>query len=100
MPNEQVPLDRSMVVLVIESDAVKRMATACDLRREGFEVFEAADTPEALIVLKTIDSPLLWVKQSEQSAKTSLLRWGWAVLRLWRPLRRRTGRPTAPPKAE
>lgn len=35
------------VVLVVESNTPRRLARAADLRREGFEVYEAANSAEA-----------------------------------------------------
>ena len=42
------------VVLVVENDIFERMFRAATLRRQGFEVFEAADVAEAVTVLKKI----------------------------------------------
>ena len=42
------------VVLVVENDIFERMFKAATLRRQGFEVFEAADVAEAVTVLKKI----------------------------------------------
>jgi CheY-like chemotaxis protein len=40
------------VVLVVENDIFERMFKAATLRRQGVEVFEAADVAEAVTVLK------------------------------------------------
>ena len=47
-------MEPSPVVLVVENDVLKRLAVASDLRRQGLEVFEAADTTEAMVVLDKI----------------------------------------------
>src|SRR5882724_3881887 len=47
------------VVLVVENDIFERMFKAAPLRRQGFEVFEAADVAEAVTVLKKITVDLL-----------------------------------------
>ena len=47
------------VVLVVENDIFERMSKAATLRRQGFEVFEAADVAEAVTVLKKIAVDLL-----------------------------------------
>ena len=45
------------VVLVVESDTLRRAAKATELRHEGFEVFETADLAGAKAILEamTID---------------------------------------------
>ena len=47
------------VVLVVENDIFERMSRAATLRRQGWEVFEAADVAEAVTVLKEIAVDLL-----------------------------------------
>jgi len=47
------------VVLVVENDVLERMLKAATLRRQGFEVFEAADIVEAVTVLKKIAVDIL-----------------------------------------
>ena len=47
------------VVLVVENDVLERMFKAATLRRQGFEVFEAADVAEAVTVLKEIAVDIL-----------------------------------------
>jgi CheY-like chemotaxis protein len=47
------------VVLVVENEIFERMSKAAILRRQGFEVFEAADVAEAVTVLKKIAVDLL-----------------------------------------
>jgi DNA-binding response OmpR family regulator len=47
------------VVLIVENDILERVSKAATLRRQGFEVFEAADVAEAATVLKKIVVDLL-----------------------------------------
>src|ERR1700722_16160609 len=47
------------VVLVVENDIFEPMFKAAALRRQGLEVFEAADVAEAIAVLKKIAVDLL-----------------------------------------
>jgi DNA-binding response OmpR family regulator len=47
------------IVLVVENDIFERLFKAASLRRQGFEVFEAADVAEAVTVLKNIAVDLL-----------------------------------------
>ena len=47
------------VVLVVENDILERVSRAASLRRQGWEVFEAADVAEAVTVLKEIAVDLL-----------------------------------------
>jgi DNA-binding response OmpR family regulator len=54
MSMEHLPRKPSAVVLVVESDVLRRHEMAARLRRGGFEVFEAADAAEAITVLKSI----------------------------------------------
>jgi DNA-binding NtrC family response regulator len=42
------------VVLVVESNTHRRMAKAADLRQEGFEVYEAANSAEAKAILSAM----------------------------------------------
>jgi DNA-binding response OmpR family regulator len=42
------------VVLVVESDTLRRAAKATELRHEGFEVFEAADVAGAKALLEAL----------------------------------------------
>jgi CheY-like chemotaxis protein len=51
---ELTALEPSPVVLVVESDVLKRLALGSDLRGRGLQVFEAADATEAMIVLEKI----------------------------------------------
>ncbi|MEA2913440.1 MAG: hypothetical protein QOJ15_5521 [Bradyrhizobium sp.] len=53
------PLPVVLVVLVVENDVLERVFKAATLRRQGFEVFEAADVAEAVTVLKKIAVDLL-----------------------------------------
>ena len=41
-------------MLIVENDVLLRLVTASNLRELGFEVFEAADAVEAVMVLNTI----------------------------------------------
>ena len=50
----------SPVVLVVEDDVLKRLATAADLRRKGLEVFEAAGIEEAKTILKSVAVDVLF----------------------------------------
>jgi response regulator RpfG family c-di-GMP phosphodiesterase len=50
----------SPVVLVMEDDVLKRLATAADLRHNGLEVFEAAGIEEAKTILKSIAIDVLF----------------------------------------
>jgi DNA-binding response OmpR family regulator len=47
------------VVLIVENDILERVSKAATLRRQGFEVFEAADVAEAVTILKKIAVDLL-----------------------------------------
>ena len=47
------------VVLIVENDVLERVFKAAALRRQGLEVFEAADVAEAVTVLKKIAVDLL-----------------------------------------
>jgi DNA-binding response OmpR family regulator len=47
------------VVLIVENDILERVSKAATLRRNGFDVFEAADVAEAVTVLKVIAVDLL-----------------------------------------
>ena len=49
------------VVLVVEENAVFRSATAKRLRAAGFEVFEAANSVEAELLLKDIPVDALFL---------------------------------------
>ena len=42
------------VVLVVENDVLLRLVTASNLRDAGFEVIEAADSAEAVLVLDSM----------------------------------------------
>jgi DNA-binding response OmpR family regulator len=54
-----VPYCPLPVVLVVESDVLKRVFKAAALRRQGLEVFEVADIAEAVTVLKKIAVDIL-----------------------------------------
>src|ERR1700730_16839007 len=57
--SEHVPYCPLPVVLVVESDVLERVFKAATLRRQGLEVFDAADVAEAVTVLKEIAVDLL-----------------------------------------
>jgi len=54
MHQERSGAGSSPVVLVMEDDVLKRLATAADLRRNGLEVLEAAGIEEAKTILKSV----------------------------------------------
>ena len=56
---ERVPHCPSPVVLIVENDVLERLSKAADLRRQGLEVFEAADMTEAITVLNKIAVDIL-----------------------------------------
>jgi DNA-binding response OmpR family regulator len=57
--SEQLPYGPPATVLLVENDILERVPRAALLRRQGFEVFEAADTAEAVTVLKKIAVDIL-----------------------------------------
>ena len=57
--SEQLPYGLPATVLLMENDILERVPKAALLRRQGFEVFEAADTAEAVTVLKKIAVDIL-----------------------------------------
>jgi DNA-binding response OmpR family regulator len=57
--SEQLPYGLPATVLLMENDILERVSKAALLRRQGFEVFEAADTAEAVTVLKKIAVDIL-----------------------------------------
>ena len=57
--SKQMPHCPPPVVLVVENDVFERVFKAAALRRQGLEVFEAADVAEAVTVLKKIAVDLL-----------------------------------------
>jgi len=57
--SEHLPYYPPPIVLVVENDIFERLFKAASLRRQGFEVFEAADVAEAVTVLKNIAVDLL-----------------------------------------
>jgi DNA-binding response OmpR family regulator len=57
--SENLPYCPLPVVLVVESDVLERVFKAATLRRQGLEVFEAADITEAVAVLKIIAVDIL-----------------------------------------
>jgi DNA-binding response OmpR family regulator len=57
--SEQLPYGPPATVLLVENDILERVPRAALRRRQGFEVFEAADTAEAVTVLKKIAVDIL-----------------------------------------
>ena len=57
--SKHMPHCPPQVVLVVENDVLERMFKAAALRRQGLEVFEAADIAEAVTVLKKVAVDLL-----------------------------------------
>jgi DNA-binding response OmpR family regulator len=57
--SEHVPDSPLPVVLVVQNDVLERRFKAATLRRQGLEVFEAADIAEAVTVLKKIAVDIL-----------------------------------------
>ena len=57
--SEQLPYGPPATVLLVENDILERVSKAALLRRQGFAVFEAADTAEAVTVLKKIAVDIL-----------------------------------------
>ena len=57
--SEHLPYYPPPVVLIVENDILERVSKAATLRRQGLEVFEAADVAEAVAVLKKIAVDLL-----------------------------------------
>ena len=57
--SKHMPYCPPPVVLVVENDMLERVSKAATLRRQGLEVFEAADVAEAVTVLKKIAVDLL-----------------------------------------
>ena len=57
--SKHLPYCPRPVVLVVENDILERVSRAAALRRQGLEVFEAADVAEAVTVLKKIAVDLL-----------------------------------------
>ena len=56
---EHLPYCPRPIILVVENDILERVSRAAALRRQGLEVFEAADVAEAVTVLKKIAVDLL-----------------------------------------
>lgn len=64
----------SLAVLIVENNVLKRLVTATDLRRQGFDVFEAADVAEAKTILKTVVVDVLFSNVSLVDGR-QLVRW-------------------------
>jgi CheY-like chemotaxis protein len=60
MHQERSDAGSSPVVLVVEYDVLKRLATAADFRRNGLEVLEAAGIEEAKTILKSVAVDVLY----------------------------------------
>ena len=71
---ELAPHHPSPVVLIVESDVLERLSKAADLRRQGLEVFEAADMTEAITVLNKIAVDIL-ISDVSLIDGTALARW-------------------------
>jgi DNA-binding response OmpR family regulator len=71
---ERMPHCPLPVVLIVDSDVVERLSKAADLRRQGLEVFEAADMTEAITVLNKIAVDIL-VSDVSLIDGTALARW-------------------------
>jgi len=57
--SEQLPYGPPSTILLVENDILERVSKAALFRRQGFAVFEAADTGEAVTVLKKIAVDIL-----------------------------------------
>ena len=82
-PEERAPADLMLermphcplpVVLIVDSDVLERLSKAADLRRQGLEVFEAADMTEAITVLNKIAVDIL-ISDVSLIDGTALARW-------------------------
>jgi DNA-binding NtrC family response regulator len=62
------------VVLIVDNDILQRLSKAADLRRQGLEVFEAADKTEAITVLNKIAVDIL-ISDVSLIDGTALARW-------------------------
>ena len=71
---KRVPHCPSPVVLIVENDVLERLSKAADLRRQGLEVFEAADMTEAITVLNKIAVDIL-ISDVSLIDGTALARW-------------------------
>ena len=60
MFQHQQQRNASAIVLVVENDVLKRVHSAAALRRQGFQVFEATDTTEAITILNKIAVDVLF----------------------------------------
>ena len=60
MSQHQQQRSASAIVLVVENDVLKRVHSAAALRRRGFQVFEAADTTEAITILNKVAVDVLF----------------------------------------
>jgi len=57
--SEQLPYGPPATILLVENDILERVSKAALFRRQGFAVFEAAETGEAVTVLKKIAVDIL-----------------------------------------
>ena len=71
---ERVPHCPSPVVLIVENDVLERLSKAAYLRRQGLEVFEAADMTEAIAVLNKIAVDIL-ISEVSLIDGVALARW-------------------------
>ncbi len=62
------------VVLVVDQDIFQRSAAAAELRREGFDVIEAADMGEAVTVLQSRAVDVLF-SQLDPVSGERLMQW-------------------------
>jgi CheY-like chemotaxis protein len=74
MSQHQQRCSTPAIVLVVESDVLKRVRSAADLRREGFQVFEAADATEAITILNKIAVDVLF-SDASLTGGAELARW-------------------------
>jgi DNA-binding response OmpR family regulator len=71
------PARHGGVVLIVEDDVLLRLITASNLREAGFEVLEAANAAEAVIVLNSmpVDAMLADVNTPGKMNGLALARW-------------------------
>ena len=74
MFQHQQQRNASAIVLVVENDVLTRVHSAAALRRQGFQVFEATDTTEAITILNKIAVDVLFSDASLIGA-AKLARW-------------------------
>ena len=74
-------------VLLVEDEALIRMDVADQLRREGFEVFEAANADQAIKLLETNSSIRLLFTDIDMPGSMDGLKLAAAVRDRWPPVR-------------